>query len=51
MSFDAAYSFGSFEDSLQHLIHLFKYGKVESLATPLSQLLLNALPRERDFDW
>lgn len=50
VSFDAAYSFGSFEDSLQQLIHLFKYGKVESLAAPLSRLLLRALPREKDFD-
>jgi len=50
VSFDAAYSFGSFEDSLQQLIHLFKYGKVESLAEPLSRLLLRALPREENFD-
>lgn len=50
MSFDAAYSFGSFEESLQQLIHLFKYGKVESLSVPLSRLLLRALPREKDFD-
>ncbi len=50
MSFDAAYSFGSFEDSLQQFIHLFKYGKVESLADPLSRLLLRALPREGNFD-
>ncbi len=50
MSFDAAYSFGSFEDSLQQLIHLFKYGKVETLAGPLSRLLLRALPRDEKFD-
>ena len=50
VNFDSAYSFGSFEGSLQKLIHLFKYGKVESLADPLSQLLLRALPRNGNFD-
>lgn len=51
VNFDAAYSFGSFEGSLQQLIHLFKYGKVESLAGPLSRLLLRALPREGNYDF
>ena len=50
VSFDAAYSFGSYEDFLQQLIHLFKYGKIETLAAPLSKLLLRALPREESFD-
>jgi ComF family protein len=50
VNFDAAYSFGSFDDSLQKLVHLFKYGKVESLAQPLSKLMLRALPREVRFD-
>ncbi len=50
VSFDSAYSFGSFEGSLQSLIHLFKYSKVESLADPLSRLLLRTLPREGNFD-
>ncbi len=50
VGFDHAYSFGGFDDSLQELIHLFKYGKVESLAEPLSRLLLRALPRDLDFD-
>ncbi len=49
-SFDYAYSFGSYEGSLQKLIHLFKYAKVESLAHPLSRLLLRALPRDLNFD-
>jgi ComF family protein len=49
-SFDFAYSFGSYDGSLQKLIHLFKYGKVESLAGPLSRLLLRALPRDLNFD-
>ena len=39
-NFDAAYSFGSYEGPLRKLIHLFKYAKVESLALPLSRLLM-----------
>ncbi len=50
MNFDAAYSFGSFEGSLQQLVHLFKYGKVETLAGPLSRLLLRSLPRDGNYD-
>ena len=50
VNFDSAYSFGSYEGSLQKLIHLFKYGKVERLADPLRQLLLRALPRNGNFD-
>jgi ComF family protein len=49
-NFDAAYSFGSYEGPLQQLIHLFKYAKVETLAQPLSHLLLQALPLEVNFD-
>jgi len=49
-NFDAAYSFGSYEASLQQLIHLLKYAKVESLARPLSSFLLRALPLEANFD-
>ena len=41
-SFDLAYTFGSYEGPLQKLIHLFKYGKVESLARPLSELILES---------
>src|SRR5579872_6770405 len=37
--FDAAYCFGSYEGALRDLIHLFKYGKVQTLAAPLSDLL------------
>ena len=48
--FDAAYSFGFYEDELRELIHLFKYGRVQTLVTPLGQLLASALPRERSFD-
>ena len=49
-NFDAAYSFGSYEGSLQQLIHLFKYAKVESLAQPLSCFLVQALPLDENFD-
>jgi ComF family protein len=49
-NFDAAYSFGSYEGSLQQLIHLFKYAKVESLGDTLSRFLLKALPLEANFD-
>ena len=48
--FDGAYSFGFYEDSLRKLIHLFKYGRVETLSKPLGRLLAQALPREQSFD-
>ena len=48
--FDAAYSFGSFEAELRELIHLFKYGRVETLAGPLGRFLALALPRAEQFD-
>jgi ComF family protein len=48
--FDAAYSFGFYEDELRRLIQLFKYGRVETLAKPLGRLLARALPREQSFD-
>ena len=50
MNFDAAYSFGSYEGPLQKLIHLFKYGKVETLADPLGRFLIQSLPLEERFD-
>jgi ComF family protein len=50
VNFDAAYSFGSYDGPLQKLIHIFKYGKVESLAGPLSQFLLQTVPVEHRFD-
>jgi len=49
-SFDAAYSFGAYEGVLRKLIHLFKYGKVETLAGPLSRLLITAIPLDVQFD-
>ena len=50
-NFDAAYSFGSYEGTLQQLIHLFKYAKVETLAEPLGQFMQQALPLEANFDF
>ncbi|HEY2857641.1 MAG TPA: ComF family protein [Terracidiphilus sp.] len=50
VNFDFAYSFGSYEGPLRKLIQLFKYGKIESLAGPLSALLLRAVPRDQNFD-
>jgi len=48
--FDAAYSFGAFETELRELIHLLKYGGVETLAQPLGRFLALALPRDEEFD-
>ena len=48
--FDAAYSFGFYEGELRALIHLFKYGRIVTLAKPLGRLLALALPREQSFD-
>jgi len=49
-SFDAAYAFGAYEGVLRHLIHLFKYARVKTLAPPLSRMLALALPRDEAFD-
>ncbi len=49
-NFDAAYSYGSYEGPLQKLIQLLKYGKIETLAGPLSRLLLQSLPFGENFD-
>jgi ComF family protein len=32
------------------LIHLFKYGRIQTLSAPLGRLLARALPREQSFD-
>jgi ComF family protein len=48
--FDAAYCFGSYEGILRELIHLFKYGRIKTLAGPLGDLLGAALPRDERFD-
>lgn len=49
-NFDAAYSFGAYEGELRTLIHLFKYGKIQTLAGPLGRFLASALPRDQRFD-
>jgi ComF family protein len=48
--FDAAYCYGSYEGTLRALIHLYKYGKVRTLAKPLGDMLAAALPRSEAFD-
>jgi ComF family protein len=48
--FDAAYCFGAYEGALRQVIHLYKYGKVQTLARPLSDLLAAAMPRDQRFD-
>jgi len=48
--FDAAYCFGSYEGVLRELIHLYKYGRIKTLARPLGALLAAALPRDERFD-
>jgi ComF family protein len=48
--FDAAYCFGGYEGVLRQLIHLYKYGRVKTLARPLAGLLARALPRDERFD-
>ncbi len=49
-TYDASYTFGSYENELRQLIHLFKYGRVQPLARPLARFMITALPRERSFD-
>lgn len=48
--FDAAYCYGAYEGALRGLIHLFKYGKVKTLAEPLGGLLAEAMPCDERFD-
>lgn len=48
--FDAAYSFGAYEDTLRELIHLFKYGRVRPLARLFGEWLVSAIPRDQTFD-
>lgn len=45
--FDACFVYGSYENELRDLIHLFKYGRIESLAPPLASWMLSALPPDR----
>ena len=48
--FDAVYCFGSYEGLLREWIHLYKYGRVKTLARPLCELLTKAVPRDEQFD-
>ncbi len=48
--YDTVYTFGSYEETLRELIHLFKYQKMRPLARPLGALLARAIPREQRFD-
>ena len=48
--FDAAYCFGAYDGVLRQLIHLYKYGRMKSMARPLADLLVRALPRDERFD-
>ena len=48
--FDAAYSFGAYEGALREMLHLFKYGGVKTMAGPLGEFLVAALPRDERFD-
>jgi len=48
--FDAAYTFGFYEGTLRELIIVFKYGRVQTLARPLGEMLSRALPRDSRFD-
>jgi len=50
VSFDAAYSYGSYDGTLRDLIHLFKYARIETLAAPLGRLMVHAIPRDEQFD-
>jgi ComF family protein len=48
--FDAAYCYGAYEGALRDLIHLYKYGRIKTLARPLGNLLAAALPLDERFD-
>jgi ComF family protein len=48
--FDAAYSFGQYQDALRELIHLLKYERIGTLGRPLAELLAQAFPRDQKFD-
>lgn len=50
VGFDAAYTYGSYEGTLQKLIQLFKYSGIHPLARPLGGLLVDAYPRSEQID-
>lgn len=47
---DYAWSYGNYDGRLRRLIHIYKYERVDTLAGPLARLLMDALPREEQFD-
>ena len=49
-SFDAVYCYGAYEGVLRELIHVYKYGKVQTLCGPLGDLLWSALARDESWD-
>jgi len=48
--FDAAWCYGAYEGVLRELVHLYKYGRIQTLARPLGVLLTAALPGDEQFD-
>lgn len=48
--FDAVYCYGAYDGVLRDLIHLFKYGRVTTLAKPLAAFLRQAAPARERFD-
>jgi ComF family protein len=48
--FDAAAAYGFYDGPLRKLIHVFKYGKVETLAGPFARMMVRALPAHQRFD-
>ena len=48
--YDEAYCYGSHDGVLRSLIHLFKYDGIRTLAGPLGNLMLAAMPRDRSWD-
>lgn len=48
--FDAAYCYGAYEGTLRELIHLYKYGRIQTLTRPLGDLLVAAMPPDERFD-
>jgi ComF family protein len=47
---DAAHSFGWYEGTLRRLIHLYKYETIVSLAQPLGEMAVRALPSHGQYD-
>jgi ComF family protein len=48
--FDAAWCYGAYEGVLRELVHLYKYGRIQTLARPLADWLMEAIPGEEQFD-